>query len=145
MVLSYSYVRNGYTKYGDKIPNIPVIHLALRIGKYIARGLAIIDTGFDGGIYPNIDIIKLFRGIKPLRIIEFEHPTYGICEFEIYQAETYLYHNGKYISIGKNNIYIPTEPELITEEVLVGREILNKLKIVLDPQKEVVIIEARET
>ena len=141
MILKFSYVEDGYTSHGEKIPDIPVIYLALKVGKHVARGPAIVDTGFDGGIYPNMDIIKLFKGVKPVRVVEFEHPTYGVCEFEVYSAKVFLYHGGSYIDLGAGNVYIPMEPELITEEVLVGREILNKLRLVLDSRSMLTIVE----
>ena len=133
MIIKYAYLSNGVTEYGYKIPNIPIVYLALRIKKYIARGPAIIDTGFDGGVYPNIEIIKLLKGTKPLRKVEFEHPLLGIEEFEVYQAKGYLYYEGKYADLGYVNIYVPVEPEFISDEVLIGREILNKLKVIFNP------------
>ena len=144
MVFEYVYLENGYSHYSAKIPDIPVIYLAIRVGRFIARGPAIVDTGFDGGIYANMDIIRVLKGLKPSRVIEFEHPMFGVSEFEVYSAETFLYHRGEYVSIGVNNVYVPTEPELITEEVLVGREVLNKLKILLNPWKNVVVVETKK-
>ncbi|MCD6408992.1 MAG: hypothetical protein J7L98_01440 [Candidatus Verstraetearchaeota archaeon] len=140
MILRYCYAEDGYTHHGDKIPDVPVVHLALRVGRYLARGLAIVDTGFDGGVYPNMDVVKLFRGVKPVKVVEFEHPAYGICEFEVYQAEVFLYHGGVYTELGLGNVYIPVEPELISEEVLVGREILNKLELTLNARRMVTVV-----
>jgi hypothetical protein len=143
MRVSYYYAEDGYTETGEKIPDIPIVHLIVKVGRRRAHGPAIIDTGFDGGIYPNIEIVKLFEGIEPMAKVHFENPLYGLSEFEVYMAEASLYHGGKQIEIGKVKVYIPTEPELLTDEVLIGREILNsKTKlIIMDMQKKQVTLE----
>jgi len=141
LLLRYHYLAAGYTTHGVKIPEIPIIYLALRIGKYIARGPAIIDTGFDGGIYPNVELIKLLRGIKPVEVVEFETPFYGASEFEVYEVNAYLYYKYRYVDLGKAKIYVPTHPELLIDEVIIGREILNKLKITLNPHYKLVEVE----
>ncbi len=107
----------------------------------MARGPAIIDTGFDGGIYPNLKLIKLLEGMKPIDVIEFESPLYGTSEFEVYEVKAYLYYKFNYIDLGKVKVYVPTYPELLIDEVIIGREILNKLKINLKPHQKVVEVE----
>jgi hypothetical protein len=132
MKLTYDFQEDGHTTQGTKIPDIPIVNLAIRTGKYRARGPAIVDTGFDGGVYPNMEIIRMFRGSKPVSTVEFESPLYhGRAEFEVYTAEVSFYHDGGYVKLGDEKIYIPKEPELIYSEVLIGREILNQLKEVL--------------
>jgi hypothetical protein len=137
MRLKYQYVEDGYTTHGEKIPNIPVAYLLVKAGKFKARGLAIIDTGFDGGIYPNMEIIKMFEGIEPKTKVNFENPLFGASEFEVYVAEAFLHNGTQQITLGEVKVYIPTEPELITGEVLLGREIINnKIKsLILDAQE----------
>ncbi|MEM0119713.1 MAG: hypothetical protein QXJ38_04915 [Thermofilaceae archaeon] len=58
-------------------------------------------------------------------------------------AEASLYHGASRVDLGKVRVYIPTEPELLTGEVLVGREILNsKVKtLTLDMLERRVILE----
>ncbi len=58
--ITYHYMKDRFTLHGDRKPDIPVVHLALEIEEFRARGLAMLDTGFDAGIYPNIEIVKLF-------------------------------------------------------------------------------------
>ncbi|MEM1546311.1 MAG: hypothetical protein QXY40_05205 [Candidatus Methanomethylicia archaeon] len=55
----------------------------------------------------------------------FENPIYGVLEFEVYMAEASLYNGLREVSIGEVKVYIPVEPEFITDEVLLGREIIN--------------------
>ncbi len=67
MRLSYPYTDDGFTMHGEKIPDIPIVYLRLKVGRFRASGPAIVDMGFDGGVYPNMEIIKMFRGwsLKP--------------------------------------------------------------------------------
>lgn len=93
------------------------------------------DTGFDGGVYPNIEITLLFRDTEPILVSEFENPLYGRSEFEVFVAQAFLQHGMKYISIGDVRVYVPTETEHLTGEVLIGREIINQFKaLLLEPQ-----------
>ncbi|MEM3982427.1 MAG: hypothetical protein QXM71_06910 [Thermofilum sp.] len=143
MRISYLYAEDGYTDRGEKIPDVPVVYLAVRVGRRRARGPAIIDTGFDGGIYANLEIARMFEGVEPVDRVLFENPLYGASEFEVYVAEASLYHGASRVDLGKVRVYIPTEPELLTGEVLVGREILNsKVKtLTLDMLERRVILE----
>jgi hypothetical protein len=127
----------------EKIQDIPVVHLIVKAGRKRAHEPAIIDTGFDGGIYPNIEIVKMFEGVEPVAKTNFENPMYGLSEFEVYIAEAFLYQEGEQIGLGRAKVYIPTEPELLTGEVLVGREVLNhKAKLItMDTQKRQTLIE----
>ncbi len=137
----FHYISAGFTHFGEKIAEVPVISLAVKAGKKRARGLAIIDTGFDGGIYPNIQVLEILEGLKPERTVYLENPLYGLSEFEIYSVDTFIYYNGEYIGLGEAKVYAPTQPEMVSEEVTIGREFLNKFKLVLDPVTKVVIVE----
>lgn len=132
----YIYEPDGLDEEGLKIPDVPVIYLILETSKGRARGPAVIDTGFDGGIYPNIQVVHILEGIKPLALKRLEHPIYGYVECEVYKAKAFLAAQNfvEATLIGKVKIYVPTEPEYLTNEVLVGREVLNKLEIKLDGQ-----------
>ncbi|MEM4444124.1 MAG: hypothetical protein QXJ21_02040 [Thermofilum sp.] len=143
MRISYLYAEDGYTDRGERIPDVPVVYLAVRVGRRRARGPAIIDTGFDGGIYANLEIARMFEGVEPADRVLFENPLYGASEFEVYVAEASLYHGASHVNLGEVRVYIPTEPELLTGEVLVGREILNsKVKtLALDMLERRVILE----
>lgn len=137
MRFMYPYVEDGYMAHGEKIPDIPVAYLLVKAGKFRARGPAVIDTGFDGGIYPNMEIIRMFEDIEPRAKVNFENPLFGVSEFEVYIAEAFLYSGTQQITLGEVRVYIPTEPELVVGEVLLGREIINS-KI------ESLIMDARE-
>ena len=130
----YKYYEDGYDENGEKIPDIPILYIKVETDRGRATGPAIIDTGFDGGIYPNIPIIRIFRGLKPVKIKRLENPLYGPISCEVYRAKTSIIKikSKELVDIGYVNVYIPTEPDFISDEVLVGREVLNKIKICLD-------------
>ncbi|MBS7252009.1 MAG: hypothetical protein KIH08_15660 [Candidatus Freyarchaeota archaeon] len=110
---------------------MPIVNLALRVGRRRARGPAIVNTDFDGGVYPNIEITILFKDTEPLIIVEFENPLYGRTEFEVFTAEAFLQYGRDYFSIGEVRVYVPIEAEHLTGEVLVGRDILNQFNALL--------------
>jgi hypothetical protein len=140
--VTYSFAEGGYTTQGDRIPDLPTVNLALKVHRHRARGPAILDTGFDGGVYPNIEITKLFKDTEPLLVVEFENPLYGRSEFEVFTAQAFLQHGMKYFSIGDVKVYVPTEAEHLTGEVLIGREIINQFKsLLLEPQTKTLNIE----
>jgi len=128
------YEPDGFDEEGNKIPDIPIIYLVLETRRARGKGPAVIDTGFDGGVYPNYKVIQLLRGLKPVKTKRLEHPLYGYIPCEIYRVRASIADPTyeKIVPIGEVNIYTPTEPEYINEEVLVGREILNNLKIILN-------------
>lgn len=130
----FKYFADGFDEDGESIPDVPVIYLLVETKVGRAIGPAVIDTGFDGGIYPNISIIRIFRGLKPVKIKRIENPLYGPVSCEIFRARVKIakVENRNLMDIGPVNIYIPMEPEFISDEVLVGREILNKIKVCLD-------------
>ena|GEM_PF-6948794 len=97
MKVNYYYAEDGYTETGERTPEIPIVHLIVKVDRKRAHGPAIINTGFDGGIYSNIEIVKMFERIKPIAKLHFENPLYGLSEFEIYIAEPSLYYGGKQI------------------------------------------------
>ena len=142
MRVSYGFAEAGYTTHGEKIPEVPIVSLVLRVDRLQARGPAIVDTGFDGGVYANIEIVKLFADTKPSMISEFDIPVYGKCEFEVFTAQAFLRYKGKDFEIGEARVYVPTEPEHLTGEVLVGREILNRFnELLLNPKQRILTIE----
>ncbi len=140
--VAYSFSEGGYTAHGDMIPDVPIVNLALKVGRRRARGPAIVDTGFDGGVYPNIEVTRLFKDTQPLLVLEFENPLYGRTEFEVFTAQAFLQYGRDYFSIGEVRVYVPVEPECLTGEVLVGREILNQFKaLLLKPQTKTLTID----
>ncbi len=138
--ISYRYVENGASFKGPKIPDVPVIYLSIKRDEkpYELAGQAIVDTGFDGGLFPNEKIIRYFEGIEPDGQDEIE--VLGqVAPVELYMVEAWLVKeaNGrptkeKVLRLQPARVFIPTRPEFISEEVLIGREILNNIVFCLD-------------
>ena len=136
MSLKYRYSDNGFSYSGTKIPDIPVVRLVLRRRdkRVKAFGTAVIDTGFDGGIYPNIALLKFFEGLNPIRMEKLISVFGEKVDCEVYEVEASLVSekDGFEVDLKEVNVYIPVNPAYIGGEVLVGREILNRLKVVLN-------------
>jgi len=131
---NYRYEVNGLDEDGEKIPDIPVVYLVLETKRGRARGPAVLDTGFDGGIYPNIQVVRILEGLKPVKIKRIENPLYEPVVCEIFKVKASLVHPklDHTIPLGEVSVYVPVEPEYLSDEVLVGREIINKLKLKLN-------------
>ncbi len=130
----YAYEVDGLDEQGERIPDVPVVYLVLEADRGRARGPAVLDTGFDGGLYPSIEVVRILRGMRPAAVRHLEHPLWGFVECEVYRVRASLA-SPDFTSVaplGEVNVYTPTEPEFLSEEVLVGREVLNRLKVRLD-------------
>ncbi len=136
MSLRYRYSDNGFSYSGAKIPDVPIVRLVLRRRdkRVKAFGTAIIDTGFDGGIYPNIALLKFFEGLNPIRMDKLVSSFGEKVDCEVYEVEASLFSekDGLEVDLKEVNAYIPVDPAYIGGEVLVSREVLNRLKVVLD-------------
>jgi len=134
--LKYKYAVDGISYSGAKIPDVPIVRLTLRRKdkRMRAIGTAIVDTGFDGGLYPSLQLLKFFEGLKPLRVEKLGTSFEETVNCEVYRVEgTLIPTDGDLeIDLEEVNVYIPVDPAYIGEETLIGREILNKLKIALD-------------
>jgi hypothetical protein len=129
------------------MPDVPVVTLLLRRKdkRIQARGLAIVDTGFDGGVYPSIEAVRVLEGLAPSFLEPLFHPLYGKIEAEAYELEGYVVGESKeMVALGSVYVYTPKEPEFLSDETLVGREILNKHKILLDGPRSILEITPRQ-
>lgn len=61
--LEYDYVEDGISRSVRRIPDVPVLEILLydRRKKGVG-GLAMVDTGFDGGIYANLVAAPFLKG-----------------------------------------------------------------------------------
>ncbi len=126
-MIEFDYVK------GDGTPDIPVICISLRIGTKKIGGQAIVDTGFDGGIYPNSILAGFLLGLRPVGR-EFLEGVSGEVECDVFELDAELFYSseGAKKSIGTAKIYLPLDKENLTQDVVVGREILNNLDIRLN-------------
>lgn len=134
--ISYSYSTNGLSTRGQRIPDVPIVYVLITRGDrdFSIGGPALVDTGFDGGIYPNLPIIQYLEGLKPTKIEELEGAKGPItCEvFRISASFTKPETHEPIRAIGEINIYVPISPEALSDEAILGREILNRLEVKLD-------------
>ena len=130
----YLYAVDGLDEEGERLPDVPVVYLVLETARARARGPAVLDTGFDGGLYPNVEVVRILRGLKPVALKRLEHPLYGFVQCEVYEVRASIASPdfSQITPLGEIRVYTPTEPEFLSEEVLLGREVLNRLKIMLD-------------
>lgn len=136
----FYYIKNGFSVTGKKISDIPALTLIIRRkNKPKIKGDGIVDTGFDGGLLPNLELLEYLRGEHPDYIEELEGTGGEIILCEVYLTECWI-GNKKNLKLRNVPIYAPTNPEYITREVLIGRELLNQLKITLDGRSAKTII-----
>lgn len=133
--IKIGYTPDGYSATARKLPDIPIARILLkrRDRRLQARGPAVIDTGFDGGVYPSLEAVRLLEGLRPKFVEPLFHPIYGKIESEVYELDAYLLiEPNQAITLGAVYVYTPTDPEYLSEESLIGREIINKRRILLD-------------
>ncbi|HID91049.1 TPA: hypothetical protein EYP44_03710 [Candidatus Bathyarchaeota archaeon] len=138
--MSYRYVRDGLSSKGEKIPDVPVFYLSIKRAEraFELAGRAIVDTGFDGGLFPNERVILYFEGIEPDDEDEVE--VFGeIVPVELYVVDAWLVKERdgrpsreKILKLRPMRVFIPTRPEFIPDEVLIGREALNNITFCLN-------------
>jgi hypothetical protein len=118
---------------GEGVPDIPIIYVVLEIGNKRVGGPAILDTGFDGGVYPNQILSRFLASTTPKKK-EILEDTSGEIECNIIELGAEIFHPESDFrkGIGRVKIYLPIKDENLTQDVVVGREILNKLDIRLD-------------
>ncbi len=121
---------------GDGLPAIPVIYIALSYGAERVGGPAILDTGFDGGIYPNGFLYESLKDLE-FRGKEILKDVTGtiICNTLEVEAEIFHRETGLTKALGDVVVYLPENPVHRSENVIVGREILNELDIRLNDGK----------
>ena len=125
----FEYVR------GNGIPDIPVIYIALHIENRRVGGPALVDTGFDGGIYPNeylYDYLSKFelKSDKEETLIDVTGKIN--CKILYVTAEIFDPDSDLRYNLGKVKVYLPESREYISDNVIVGREIINNLDIRLN-------------
>lgn len=137
MKVSYDYHENGYDVKGRKLPAVPVLWLELSLPSAKLRGPCIIDTGFDGAVYANEKLALLFEGVEPIGIDILYTVGEQEVECEVFKVEGYITsETGEpIVELGEVSVLIPTSPENLSYEVVVGRAILNTLKLKLNGKK----------
>jgi len=132
----YRYAENGYDKRGKKLPDIPILWLELKYADHkVARGPALVDTGFDGGLYANEDLALFLADSSSIRREELYVVSLREVNCEVFAVEGYLispesWERIRYLET--LDIYVPVRPEDLSYEAIVGREVLNKIPMTLN-------------
>jgi len=121
---------------GGGLPDIPVLYLAVKVGEERIGGPALIDTGFDGGLYPNEVLYDFLSGLETageevLLDISGSIPCRGVeVEAEVFHPELDVRE-----PLGKVRAYLPEKKGFVAENVIIGREILNGFELNLNGRK----------
>ena len=139
---AYKYQSDGYDRSGSKIPDFPILPLALEKakGKKIS-GPAIIDTGFDGALFAN-DVLTLFLEDVP-KEDEKIVGGFGAEEFmcELFRVKAQIIDTNRKIikSLGEIVVYVPTDLNYLSDYVIIGRELLNEIHFCLNGSETILI------
>jgi len=133
--VSFNYREGGTLPDGLKIPNIPTMTLLLVRTDIEKAALAdgLVDTGFDGAIYSNLELANFLSGMRPTSTTEMESPGH-LIEGEVFEVPTILVTDKavRRVDLGNSEIFVPLNPSDLTEDIVIGRKILNKFRIMLD-------------
>jgi len=132
---TYPYKEDGILPDGSKVPDIPVLNL-LVVRKDLRRGLlgeSIIDSGFDGGIYANLELVEFLEGGRPRNVTSLQAAGRKVS-CEVFEVECYIVDQDSkpVFPLGVVDAYCPVEPVDLSEDVIVGRGILNRLRFELN-------------
>lgn len=136
--LSYKYAKDGKTQTNKIIPNIPIMWLRLRTPQRSAVTPAIVDSGFDGGLYSDDKLPTILEEETPIGIETLYSPGSEV-KCEIFKVRAWLIEEkgGKdKIDIGQILIYVPIRVRDLAENIILGREVLNKLDVALEHGEE---------
>lgn len=132
---SHPYKEDGILPDGSKVPDVPIVSLLI-VRRDLRRGLAgeaIVDTGFDGGIYANLDLVKFLEGSRPTRVASLQAAGNSIA-CEVFDVECNIADQSSkpVLPLGVVEAYTPIDPVDLSEDVIVGRAILNRIRLELD-------------
>jgi len=132
---NFAYKQDGILPDGSKVPDIPYLNLLI-VRRDLKKGLvgeSIIDTGFDAGIYANLNLAEFLEGSRPTRTGSLQAAGHSV-DCEIFTVECHVVdpHSKPLLSLGGVEVYCPVDPDELSEDVIVGRVILNQLTLHLN-------------
>jgi predicted aspartyl protease len=132
---NFAYKEDGILPDGSKVPDIPFINLLI-VRRDLKKGLmgeAVIDTGFDAAIYANLKLAEFLEGVRPTQTSELQAAGHSIgCEVFTVECHVVNVHSKTVLTLGRVEVYCPVDPVDLSEDVIVGRAILNRLTLHLD-------------
>lgn len=135
----YDYLKNGFSSSGSKIPDIPIVRVLLSVKgrEFGIQGPVLVDTGFDRGVYANYAIASYLEGCEPVSREALEAPGH-LIDCEVFTMECSLLDSvtsEPVVDLGEVQVHVPTDPNDLTDEVLIGRNVLNSLEMILNGEK----------
>ncbi|MBS7622719.1 hypothetical protein KEJ39_03480, partial [Candidatus Bathyarchaeota archaeon] len=130
--MRYRYEEDGILPNGSTLPEIPVMNLVF-VRRDVRRGLAgetVVDTGFDESIYANTQLAEFLEGSMPVKTADLQTLGHRI-RCEVYKVECYLADADLKLSVQLRevDIHVPGQVGDPSEDVIVGRAILNRYLI----------------
>jgi hypothetical protein len=133
--IRYPYKEDGILPDGSKLADIPIMKLILlrRDLKKALVGEAIADTGFDESLYANIQLVEFLAGLRPIRTSILRALSHEVT-CEVFKIECYLADNNlkPALNLQEVEVYVPINVEDLSEDVIIDRVILNRLKLQLN-------------
>ena len=132
---NYPYKEDGILPDGSRVPDIPILTLLI-VRRDLRKGLigeSIVDTGFDAGIYANLNLVEFLEGASPRRTTSLRAVGHSVS-CEIFDVECHIVDQSSkpVLPLGRVEVFCPVDPIDLSEDVVVGRAILNRLKLELN-------------
>ena len=133
--IRYRYKEDGILPDGSRLADIPIMNLILvrrDLGKALA-GEAIADTGFDESLYANIQLVEFLEGLRSTKTTTLQALGHEVA-CEVFKVECHLADDNlrPALNLQEVDVYTPTDVDDLSEDVIVGRTILNRLKLHLN-------------
>jgi len=132
--IRYRYKEDGILPDGSRLADIAIMNLTLvrRDVKKALTGEAIVDTGFDESLYANIQLVEFLEGLRPVKTATLQALGHEIS-CEVFKVECYLADDDlrPTLNLREVEVYTPINIGDLSEDVIVGRAILNRLKLQL--------------
>jgi len=133
--IRYQYKEDGILPDGSRLADIPIMNLTLvrRDVKKALAGEAIVDTGFDGSLYANIQLVEFLEGLRSTKTATLQALGHEIS-CEVFKVECHLADDDlkPTLNLQEVEVYTPINVEDLSEDVIIGRAILNRLKLELN-------------
>ena len=132
---NYPYKEDGILPDGSKVADIPVVNLLI-VRKDLKKGLlgeSIVDTGFDAGIYANLNLAEFLEGLRP-RMTSSLQAAGRKVSCEVFAVECHIVDQGSkpVLALGMVDVYCPVDAVDLSEDVIVGRTVLNRVRLELN-------------
>jgi len=132
--IRYRYEEDGILPDGSRLADIPIMNLTLvtRDVKKALAGEAIVDKVFDESLYANIQLVELLEGLRPIKTATLRALDHEIS-CEVFKVECYLADDDLRPTLNLQEVEVcaPINIGDLSEDVIVGMTILNRLKLQL--------------